>query len=118
VSVGESFTSAGAIVYHRVSPNAEVTLEMKFRSVLVVLVLLVVCSVGARAQEAGEGQNLPRITLDEFKQLLAQNAITVLDVRNGEIAAKIKGAAHIAETDLQARLKELPHDREIVTYCA
>jgi rhodanese-related sulfurtransferase len=91
---------------------------MKLRQIFVALALLVACSVGARAQEAGEGQNLPRITLDEFKQLLARNAITVLDVRNGDIAAKIKGAAHIAETDLQSRLKDLPHDREIVTYCA
>jgi rhodanese-related sulfurtransferase len=90
---------------------------MKLRSVIVALALLACCA-GVRAQEAGEGQNLPRVTLDEFKQLLARNAITVLDVRNGEIAAKIKGAAHIAETDLQARLKDLPRDREIVTYCA
>jgi hypothetical protein len=92
---------------------------MKPRSVVVALALLVLCCAGARAQEAaGEGQNLPRITLDEFKQLLAQNAITVLDVRNGDVAAKIKGAAHIPETELQSRLKDLPHDREIVTYCA
>jgi hypothetical protein len=91
---------------------------MKFRQIFVALALLVVCCAGVRAQGTGEGQNLPRVTLDEFKQLLARNAITVLDVRNGEIAAKIKGAAHIPETDLQARLKDLPHDREIVTYCA
>ncbi|MFL6229950.1 MAG: rhodanese-like domain-containing protein [Pyrinomonadaceae bacterium] len=88
---------------------------MKLRSVLVALVLLACCA-GAHAQ--GEGQDLPRITMDEFKQKLARNEIVVIDVRNGEVAAKIKGAAHIPETDLQSRLKELPHDREIVTYCA
>jgi rhodanese-related sulfurtransferase len=91
---------------------------MKLRQIFVALALLFVCCVGARAQEAGEGQNLPRISMDEFKQLLARNAAVVIDVRNGDVAAKIKGAAHIPETELQSRLKDLPHDREIVTYCA
>ena len=90
---------------------------MRLKTILPALALLLCCAVCARAQ-GGEGQDLPRVTLDEFKQLLAKNAVVVLDVRNGEIDAKIKGAAHIAETDLQSRLKELPRDREIVTYCA
>ena len=90
---------------------------MKIRPVLAALAL-VVCCVGTRAQGTGEGQDLPRVSMDEFKQLLARGAVTVIDVRNGAIDAKIKGAAHIAETDLQSRLKDLPHDREIVTYCA
>jgi rhodanese-related sulfurtransferase len=90
---------------------------MKTRSMILALAL-VVCgaTVGARAQ--GDGQNLPRVTLDEFKQLLASNAVVVLDVRSGVIDAKIKGAAHIQEADLQSHLKELPRDREIITYCA
>lgn len=70
------------------------------------------------AMAAAQGENLPRVTLEEFKQLLAKNAVVVVDVRNGEIESKIKGAAHIPEVDLQARLEELPRDREIVTYCA
>lgn len=84
------------------------------------LIVLVACgslaTTTVRAQD--DGQNLPRITMEEFKQLLAKNAIVVLDVRGGGITEKIKGAAHIPENELQARLKELPRDREIVTYCA
>jgi rhodanese-related sulfurtransferase len=79
--------------------------------------LLACCVAGARAQ-GGDGQNLPRITQDEFREKLARNEIVVIDVRNGEVGQKIRGAAHIPETDLQAHLKDLPRDREIVTYCA
>jgi rhodanese-related sulfurtransferase len=84
---------------------------------LIVALALVVCaSVAARAQD--DGQNLPRISLDEFKEKLARGELVVIDVRGAEVSVKIKGAAHIPEADLQAHLKELPRDREIITYCA
>jgi rhodanese-related sulfurtransferase len=89
---------------------------MNTKKILLALALVLCATASARAQ--GEGQDLPRITQDEFKEKLARNEIVVLDVRNGDITAKIKGAAHIQETDLQSRLKDLPRDREIVTYCA
>ena len=89
---------------------------MRTKKILLALALFVCGAASARAQ--GEGQDLPRITQEEFKEKLARGEIVVLDVRNGDITAKIKGAAHIQETDLQSRLKDLPCDREIVTYCA
>ena len=39
---------------------------MKLRQIFVALALFCVCCAGTRAQEAGEGQNLPRVALDEF----------------------------------------------------
>ncbi len=90
---------------------------MRLRSLVAALALVACCAAAARAQ-GGDGQNLPRISMEEFKQKLARNEIVVLDVRNGVVDQKIKGAAHIPETDLQAHLKDLPRDREIVTYCA
>jgi rhodanese-related sulfurtransferase len=90
---------------------------MKTKTILLALALLV-CGAASVVRAQGEGQDLPRITLDEFKEKFARNEIVVLDVRNGDITAKIKGAAHIQETDLQSRLKDLPRDREIITYCA
>lgn len=89
---------------------------MRLRSLIVALALVACGAVAARAQ--GDGQSLPRITIDEFKEKLARGEIVVIDVRGSEVSVKIKGAAHIPEADLQARLKELPRDREIVTYCA
>ena len=97
--------------------TSEVNDRMKTKTIIAALALLLCCAAGARAQ-GDEGQSLPRITLEEFKTLLAANKISVVDVRNGAVEAKIKGAAHIPETDLQSRLKELPRDREIITYCA
>ena len=89
---------------------------MRTKKIILALALVAASAAGARAQ--GDGQDLPRISQDEFKEKLALGEIVVLDVRNGAITSKIKGAAHIQETDLQARLKDLPRDREIVTYCA
>ncbi len=59
-----------------------------------------------------------RITLEEFKALVADGKpVLTLDVR-GHIDSKIKGAKHVPLDALDARLGELPRDREIVTYCA
>ena len=74
--------------------------------------LVLVAAAGARAQ--GEG----RVTVEEFKQLVASNSVVVLDVRNGEIDRKIKGALHMPYNDIERRAGELPRDRDIVTYCA
>ncbi len=75
--------------------------------------LLLLTAAGARAQE-GEG----RVTVDEFKQLVARNSVVVLDVRNDQIDRKIKGALHMPYNDIERRAGELPRGREIVTYCA
>jgi len=74
--------------------------------------LLLVTVVGVRAQ--GD----ERIAVEEFKRLVADNGVVILDVRNGEIDRKIKGALHMPYNDIEARAGELPRDREIVTYCA
>ena len=59
-----------------------------------------------------------RITLDEFKAMLAdKEPVLILDVR-GAVSSKIKGATHIPLDELESRVKELPRGREVVTYCA
>jgi rhodanese-related sulfurtransferase len=85
---------------------------------LMATLVLALCGSLAGARAQGDGENLPRASVEELKELLAKGGAVVVDVRNGEIDKKIKGAAHIPETDLEKRLKELPRDREIVTYCA
>ncbi|MGI9104687.1 MAG: rhodanese-like domain-containing protein [Pyrinomonadaceae bacterium] len=70
---------------------------------------------GPAMQDAGDGG---RISLVDFKALLASNQpVLILDVRSDD-NQKIKGARHIPLAELEARLNELPRDREIVTYCA
>jgi rhodanese-related sulfurtransferase len=68
------------------------------------------------------------ITVEELKAKLAKNeAVTIVDLRAIDAfehsADKIKGAIHMKSRRLRYRItfapfKELPRDREIVTYCA
>ena len=88
-------------------------------AVLLMLPLLL-SAVGSIAK--AQGTEADRITVEELKDLLAKNApVTVLDVRTGssydDSTMKIKGALRIAPDELEARLKEIPRDREVVTYC-
>jgi hypothetical protein len=71
----------------------------------------------ARAQNAAQQVPPDRVSLEEFKKLRDAGKVFVLDVRY-QIDTKIKGATHIPLDQLEARLSELPHDREIVTYCS
>ena len=75
----------------------------------------------APAEHKTEGE-ISRITVEELKERLAKNApVFIIDSRsqssydNSEI--KIKGAVRIPADEIEARLKEIPHDREIVVYC-
>ena len=71
------------------------------------------------AQARQQPQEVPpdRISLEEFTRLRAAGKVFVLDVRY-QIDTKIKGATHIPLDQLEARLSELPRDREIITYCS
>ncbi len=76
------------------------------------------CGAGASAQTQQQTQPPPdRVTVEEFKALHAAGKVLVLDVRY-QIDRKIKGAEHIALGDLEARLAEIPRDREVITYCS
>jgi hypothetical protein len=87
------------------------------------LFLAMLLAGAALAGPAVQGQPPPqeappdRVTLEEFTRLRAAGRVFVLDVRYG-IDRKIKGATHIPLGDLEARLADLPRDREIVTYCS
>ncbi len=79
----------------------------------------------AHAQKAPE---VAMITAEELKAKLANNEpVTIIDVRSSEGFATstttIKGSTHFKVRKLKARLafpplKDLPRDREVVTYCA
>ena len=75
-----------------------------------------------QAAEHKSEAEVARITVDELKEKLAKNApVFIIDSRsqgsydNSEI--KIRGAVRIPADEIEARLKEIPHDREIVVYC-
>jgi rhodanese-related sulfurtransferase len=64
-----------------------------------------------------------RITIQQLKQKLDDKAdIVILDVRSSSdyrgSLVKIPGAVRIPPEQIEARLNELPKDKEIVTYCS
>ena len=81
---------------------------------------------------AGDGPQKPTavdlISVEELKaKFTANEAVVIIDVRGSESYAnsdsKIKGAIHVNVRKLKFRLgfaplKDVPKDREIVTYCA
>jgi hypothetical protein len=93
---------------------------MKRRIFLALLMSVALSGAWASAQDAAQQQQVPpgRISLEELKAMLAaKKPVLILDVRFG-VDRKVKGATHIPLDYLEARLSELPHDREIVTYCS
>ena len=82
-------------------------------------------SVAASSQSQGQidtayADGIPRITINEFEELLNKNEVFVVDTRNQAAfdQGHIKGAKLIPMNEVVARLKEFPKDKKIVTYCS
>jgi hydroxyacylglutathione hydrolase len=73
------------------------------------------------AWAAGERplNTLPQVTVQDLRESLAHNAVTVLDVRNQNEwnAGHIDGAQHITLGYLADHLAEIPRDKPIVLHC-
>ena len=92
---------------------------------ILALIVVVTTAIAARAQNAPV---VEMISADELKAKVTSNhPVTIIDVRSSEgyaaATTTIKGAIHFKVRKLKYRLaypplKNLPRDREIVTYCA
>ena len=60
-----------------------------------------------------------RIKPQELRDLIARNAVTVIDVRdaNSFLASHIPGSLHIPMARIDGEIPYLPKDKPIVTYC-
>jgi flagellar basal body-associated protein FliL len=63
--------------------------------------------------------DVPRVTPEQAQQKLAQGQAVLVDVRNkvSYDSEHADGALSIPEAEIDARLSELPRDREIILYC-
>jgi len=80
------------------------------------IVLVAAASVSAQAI-----RNVPRISIDELKALMAKNAVLVIDVRDPDSYQKgrIPGSVNVDFTQvLQQADRFKDEKRTIVTYCA
>jgi hydroxyacylglutathione hydrolase len=62
----------------------------------------------------------PRVSVDELDRLLAEDAVTLIDIRNPgerELGA-IPGSIHVPLAQLRVRMHEIPTDKPIVVHCA
>lgn len=86
---------------------------------LFIVMLLACAGAATAAAQTQRPQEAPpdRVTVEEFKSLRAAGRAFALDVRY-QIDRKIKGALHVPLDQLEARLADVPRDREIVTYCS
>ena len=59
------------------------------------------------------------ISISEFKTIVQNRPanIVILDVREGATEGRLLGAVAIANNELEARIIELPKDKEIAIYC-
>jgi len=95
------------------------------RHSILTLIVIGLTVIAARAQTAPA---VEMISAEELKAKVANNhPVTIIDVRSSEGYAAstttVKGAIHFKLRKLKSRLvypplKDLPRDREIVTYCA
>lgn len=85
---------------------------------LIIAVIIMFLPVIALTADDG----VPRIAKEELKTKMEQGEdILVLDVRTGMSytgsKTKIKGAIRFAPNDIDVWSKNLPKDKEIITYC-
>ena len=104
------------------------------RGVRICMLLLLSCAVsylaevGNDALAQGKAADLQFVTADELKAKISRNeTVTIIDVRatSGLLESdnKIKGAVYVKLRRLKSRLvmaplKDVPRNREVVTYCA
>lgn len=84
------------------------------------LLMVAMSLVALAGQERAE---VERISVDELILMLAKKRpVTIIDVRSRSSYEssdrKIKGAIRIPLDELEKRIKEIPRNRQIVTYCA
>ncbi len=97
---------------------------------LMIAILAPVCAGNGEAENQQNGsskneeENIPsdRITIHQLKRKMdAKEQIVIIDTRKGSSyvgsTVKIRGAIHITVDELEGRMKELPKNKEIVTYC-
>lgn len=98
------------------------------RFCLAVLIVLALFALPVYAQQGaapqGEDQSVPtdRITIQQLKKIMdAKEDVVIIDNRNGSAytgsTVKIKGAIHITIDEIEAKVKDLPKNKLIVTYC-
>ena len=89
-----------------------------FISVIALMALAALMSFAVVSAQEGDG--VRRITPEEARQAVESGKAIIVDVRDEASykAGHVKGARWILADDIGSRVKELPHDKLIITYCS
>jgi len=95
----------------------------KAQRLLMAVVLALVCipaAIGRPNQEQAGSPEVGRISVDELILLMSKKSpLVVIDVRGKDsYDSKIKGALQIPVDEIEQHLKDIPKDKEVITYCA
>jgi rhodanese-related sulfurtransferase len=85
------------------------------------LMFVMLLGAGAVALSAQAMRNVPRVTVDELRTLMDQQAVVIVDVRDpGQFnEGRIPGSVNIDYTEMMAKGSRFKGEtRTIVTYCA
>ena len=87
-----------------------------------VFVLLLGLALLVMLSESALSQEVPRITKEELKEMLANPDLSLVDVRKGSdwkaSEVKIKGAIREDPTQVSSWMGKYPKDKTLVFYCA
>ncbi len=103
-------------------------MNLKSRPLLVASLILFIFSSSASAtrsirsisQDEAELDKVERVSVDELILMVARKKpVTIIDVRHHDTyEEKITGALEIPYDQIEAHLKQIPRNREVITYCA
>ena len=91
-------------------------------TIVVLAVLLMACSPALTptpVPPTPSVDEIPRISVDEAYQKLAQVDAVFIDVRTPieYESSHIKGAISLSESEIQMHFNELPRDKNLILYC-
>jgi phage shock protein E len=91
---------------------------MRIRAALVSVIVALSCAVAVAGQTT---KNVPRISIDEVKKLMAGKRVILIDVRDPQSFSEghIPGAVNVPFDHLPNHVDEWKKDKRLlVTYCA
>ncbi len=107
---------------------------MKLKICFLLLLMVLICASSGVAQKRPakaaaspakpkqemKPEEVGRVSVDELILMLAnKKPVVIIDVRGlDSYTEKIKGALQIPLGEIEARMKEVPRNKEIITYCA
>src|SRR5262245_37573325 len=98
---------------------------MRFSRVVILVLALAACALATFAHQSKQGQpvQIEFITPEELKAKIAKNeTLTIVDLRAQssyeQSDKRIKGSLFTRVRKVGSRLRDVPRDREIITYCS